>query len=174
MKRLELTGKELKTITAANFVTAAAWDFFDLAQDFGRDPVREALLTLRVTQADRTSTDETYDVYVWSYQRLPCGGVSRWDVAHFPQIVADAETIYTMMLKADPPEPINVTTAGPGVAAVNTAALATVTAGSGQSIRTLGAGKAIHGLLGEGLGFSVVGGATTPGPFVFELVATVK
>jgi hypothetical protein len=174
MKRLELTGKELKTITAAEFAVSATQDFFNLAQDFGRDPVREVLLTLRVTAADRTTGNETYDFYVWSYHKLPCGKFSRWDIYHFPQIAADAEAIHTAILKPDPPEPINVTTAGPGVAAVNTATLATITAGSGQAIRTLGAGYALHGFLGEGLGFSVAGGGTTPGPVTFELVATAK
>jgi hypothetical protein len=165
------------SITAAQFTAASG--VFDNVNDkqFGSINPKKLTAVLHVTDADRTDTDETYDVYVTSFITLPTAGrVVRWDIVHFPQIAADPATAVTYVAHVSPfgPQPQNVTTAGPGVMAVQTATNLTFVAGSDQGIRTLGAGLVLHGALGEGLSFSLVGGGTTPGPFEFELFVDVQ
>lgn len=170
MKKITLTA--LRSVTAAQFTAASGVFDSQGARAFGLEDVKEVLLGLRVTAADRTNGNETYDIYVTSYITLPSGTKLWWDIAHFPQLTATGS--YTMICKGQPAYPQTITTAGPGVAAVQTASNSVGTAGSGQGIRTLTAGMALHGLLGEGIAYSLVGGGTTPGTFTFELQAIVK
>lgn len=128
----------------------------------------QAIVTLKVTSADRTNNDETYDVYITTGD-----GVSSWDVIHFPQVASTGAKTYTAVVNGDL-YPQTITTAGPGVVAVNTATLKTDTAGSDQGIRTLTAGMVRHGMLGDRLGYYVDVGGTSPGPFVFSITALLK
>jgi hypothetical protein len=141
-------------------------------KEFGMQDVKRVILTLLVTLADRTNSDETYNFYVHTYQKLASGSYSRWDVCAFPQVAGAGPYTYTMICNASTVEPVSVTTAGPGVRALLSGSYATVTAGAGTGICTATAGMAYHGTLGEGLTYSLIAGGSTPGPITFEIQAT--
>ncbi len=119
---------------------------------------RTLIFTLDVTAVDRGSSDETYDIYVTTGD-----DTSLWDIVHFPQVATTGAKRYTarVNLQADPMG--TVTTASAGVQAIDSATLATVTAGSGQGIKTLGAGLVRHGAVGNTFNHElvVVGTITT-------------
>jgi len=163
------------TITAAQIYAGTSnTTLYNIQQkSFGLQEIKRVVTTLYVTSADRTNSDETYNFYLHSYQYLPSTGIySRWDIAAFPQIAAASAICYTVTCNANPPEPISVTSAGPGVAAVLNAHLKTTTAGSDQGICTATAGMGYHGVIGEGLSYSLIAGGSTPGPIVFEIQCT--
>jgi hypothetical protein len=108
-------------------------------------------VTLDVTVAERDTANETYDFYITTSD-----GVSSWDIAHFPQIATTGAKRYTFNISLDPPTPVNVTTAGPGILAQTTGSFKTDTAGSDQGIKTLGAGIVRHGPIGCCLGYELV------------------
>jgi hypothetical protein len=127
---------------------------------------RAVILTLDVTSAERDSTNETYDIYVTASD-----GVSSWDIAHFPQIATTGAKRYTAVVRADL-LPQNVTTAGPGVSAVETATMKTDTAGANEGIKTLAAGKVRHGALGISLNYELVVAGTVVTGIAYSLTAT--
>lgn len=107
------------------------------------------VLTLDITVAERDSTDELYDVYV-----VMGDAKSTWDIVHFPQIATTGAKRFTARVLAD--RLAEVTTATPGIAAEPSATLATITAGSGDGTKTLGAGKVRHGPFGDQIGVIIV------------------
>lgn len=111
---------------------------------------RALIITLNITAAERDSANETYDFYITTGD-----GVSKWDIVHFPQIASTGAKRFTARVERDL-IPQNVTTATPGVAANDEATLDTITAGSGQGIKTLAAGKVRHGPWGDRLGHEIV------------------
>lgn len=127
---------------------------------------RILIVTLNITSAERDSTDETYDFYITTSD-----GVSSWDLIHFPQIAATGAKRYTARLVRDL-QPQNVTTAGPGVAAVETATMRTDTAGSNQGIKTLGAGIVRHGPWGDTLNHELVVGGTVVTGIAYSISIT--
>jgi hypothetical protein len=121
------------------------------------------VITLTVTSADRTNSDETYDVYITTSD-----GVSTWDIVHFPQVATTgAKTFTARPLRASLPQ--NITSATPGVAANDPGTLRTDTAGSNNGIRTLAAGLVRNGAWGNLIGHELVVAGTTPGPFVYQI-----
>jgi len=124
-------------------VTKAASASGDILSLSGQEKFTEIIATLDVESAERDSSDETYDIYVTTGD-----GVSWWDVIHFPQILSTGAKRYTARVFTQC-RPENVTTATPGVAANDPATLATVTAGSGNGIKTLAAGSVRHGPVGD-------------------------
>jgi hypothetical protein len=169
MGMMRLTLQQTITLTAAQCQANGGVMDNVVSKSFGGNAIKKLLAILRIVSADRTNTDETYDFYLTAWKLLASGNYARWDLVHFPQIAAAAAAIYTADVKDMGPYPQNVTTAGPGVAAVTTATMAVVTAGANQGIRTLGAGLIRHGNLGEGLSYSLATGGTTAGPISFEL-----
>lgn len=114
------------------------------------------VVTWEITAADRADADETYDMYV------TCGdGITKWDVVHFPQIATTGAKTYVSRIVGGI-EPTNVTTAGPGVSAVETATMKTDTAGADQGVRTLSAGQVRHGPCGDRMGYELVISGTSP------------
>jgi hypothetical protein len=162
------------TLTADQIYAGTSHTTLDniVQKEFGLQNIKRIVATLFVTLADRTNADETYNFYLTTYQKSAAGLYSRWDVCAFPQIAAVGPLYYTMICNANPPEPLSVTTAGPGVAAVLSGSLATYTAGAGNGIRVATAGMAYHGVLGEGLSYSLVAGGSTPGPITYEIQVT--
>jgi hypothetical protein len=114
------------------------------------DQYRELVITFNVISAERDSADETYDVYITTTD-----GVGAWDLVHFPQIAATGAKEYTARVLAGL-LPQNVTTAGPGVAAVDSATLKVDTAGADEGIKTLAAGSVRHGPWASAIGHELV------------------
>ncbi len=122
------------------------------------DRYSELVVTLDVTAAERGDADETYDFWITTGD-----GVSSWDLVHFPQIASDTPARYTARLIAGSRSE-TVSTASPGVAAVDSATLLTTAAGAGAGIRTLAAGVVRHGKWGDRIGYSLdVEGTVTVG-----------
>lgn len=142
-----------RTFSLASGLTKAAT--FSLAPtDQGLGHVSELVITLDITSAERDSADETYDFYITTSD-----GVSSWDIAHFPQVATTGAKRFTARLLSNL-LPQNVTTAGPGVAATETATMKTDTAGADEGIKTLAAGKVRHGPWGHQIGYELVIGGT--------------
>lgn len=151
-----------KTLQAAVTKTAS----FSGEDLLGMEHCRELVVTLNVTAAERDSGDETYDVYITSGD-----GVSKWDIAHFPQIASTGAKRYTAVIKGDV-KPSTTTTAGPGVEAVNTATMKTDTAGADQGIKTLTAGMVRHGVIGDRVGHELVVAGTVVTGIAYSLTVT--
>jgi hypothetical protein len=141
---------------------------------FGLEDVKEVIITLNMVLADRTNADETYAFFVNTFHRLPSGVYARWDICAFTSIATVTARYLTMVVKGQPPQVQTVTTAGPGVVAVNTSTLATITDAAAEGRGTLTAGMVRNGALGEGLNYTLIPAGTTPGPITFELAALVK
>lgn len=126
------------------------------------------LVTWDITAAERDSADETYDLYV-----ICSDGVSSWDVVHFPQIITTGAKRYTAnvngLVQAQ-----TVTTASPGVAAINTATMKTDTGGADQGTRTLTAGMVRHGVLGDRCGADIVIAGTIVTGITHSITMTVR
>ena len=114
------------------------------------------IVTLDVTVTDRADANETYDFYITTGD-----SVAEWDIVHFTQIAATGTHRFTAKVMGEI-SPTNVTTAGPGVAAVETATLDTIAAGADQGIKTLGAGLVRHGIWGDRINHELVTAGTTP------------
>jgi hypothetical protein len=169
MQKISL--QPLITITAAQIAAGTGGtSLYNINEKRFNQRFVRGMFTLRVTTC--TAGGATYNFYVHSYQILPSGTYSRWDVCAFPQITADAVRTYTIFCNPNPPEPLSVTTAGPGVAAILSGSLRTDTAASNNGICTATAGMAYHATLGEGLSYSLIGSAGA-GPITFEIAATV-
>ncbi len=114
--------------------------------------------------AERDTGNETYDFYITASD-----GVSSWDIVHFPQIATTGAKRFTAIVNLDPPSPVNVTTAAPGVLAQTSATLQTDTAGSANGIKTLGAGIVRHGAIGNTIGYELVVAGTVVTGISFSL-----
>ena len=160
------------TITAAQIAAGTgATALYNLSSFAFNQPYTRAICTLHVYTC--TGGGATYNFYVHSYQYLASGVYSRWDICAFPQISADADVYHTMFCNPNPPEPLSVTTAIPGVAAVLDGSFATKTVAAGNGICVAVAGLAYHGVLGEGLSYSLVGSGGS-GPIKFEIQVTLE
>lgn len=164
--------QQLVTITAAQIAAGTgATTLYNINTLLFNQPYTRAICSLHVTTC--TAAGATYNLYVHSFQMFGSGVYSRWDICAFPQISADADVYHTMFCNPNPPEPLSVTTAGPGVAAVLSGSLATKTAKAGNGICFATAGMAYHGALGEGLSYSLVGSGGS-GPITFEIQVTLE
>jgi hypothetical protein len=125
------------------------------AYEFTMDP-EELIATLSITSHDRTTGNETTNIYLTSSD-----GVSTWDIVAFPQIASTGAKIYTARVNTRLLGQ-NVTSAAPGVAAVDPACLKTDTASTNEGIKTLTAGMVRHGPIGNRIGYVAVCAGTTP------------
>lgn len=139
---------------ADNLTKTASFNPTTLAKGLG--DFSELVITLRIHAADRADANETYDFYVTSADNR-----NEWDLVHFPQIATTGAKTYVAVVKRNV-LPQTVTTAGPGVAAVNTGTMKTDTAGADQGAKTLAAGLVRHGFVGNRLGYYLVAAGTTP------------
>lgn len=130
--------------------------------------MRDLIVTLKVTSAERDSADETYNFYITSGD-----GVSEWDIVSFPQIATTGAKTYTAIVCGSS-RPTNTTTAGPGVEAVTTSTLKTDTAGADQGIGTLGAGYVRHGAFGDRINYKVVIAGTVTTGIAYTITITPK
>lgn len=170
MQKINL--QPLRTITAAQIAAGAGGtSLYNLQSKLFNQSFKRAICSLHVTTC--TAGGATYNFYVHSFQRFGSNVYSRWDICAFPQIAADANVYHTIFCNENPPEPLSVTTAGPGVAAVLSGSFATVTPAAGNGICIATAGMAYHGVLGEGLTYSLVGSGGS-GPITFEITVTVE
>jgi hypothetical protein len=161
------------TITAAQIALGTGGTTLDnvVEKNLKNRSFFRLVATLYVTLCDRGNANETYNFYVTTFHRLASGVYSRWDVLAFPQIAAVGPICHTMIVQAMQ-RPASTTTADPGVEAVLSGSFNTTAAGAAHGIRTITAGMAYHGVMGEGLSYSLVGGGTTPGPITFEIGVT--
>lgn len=125
------------------------------AYEFTSDP-EELIATLSITSHDRTSANETINIYITSSD-----GVSTWDIVAFPQIATTGAKIYTARVNTRLLGQ-NVTTATPGTAAVDPACLKTDTASADEGIKTLTAGMVRHGPIGNRIAYVAACAGTTP------------
>jgi len=119
------------------------------AADFHLDRYTELVVTLAITSAERDSANETYDFYL-----ITGDGLSEWDVVHFPQIATTGAKTFTARVSSLL-LPQNVTTAAPGVTAVDSGTLATVSGGT-NAPKSLAAGSVRHGPFGNMLRYELV------------------
>lgn len=127
-------------VTKAASVAPAAFDF-------GLDRFTELICTVKITAAERDSADELYDFYL-----ITGDGLSEWDLIHFSQVATTGAKTFTAMVLASL-LPQNVTTATPGVSAVDSATLLTT---STHAPKSLGAGLVRHGPFGNMLRYELV------------------
>jgi len=134
------------------------------AVDAGATAWSSVIVTLKVYSAERDSSNETYDVYVTSGN-----SAGAWDIVHFPQIATTGEKVYQARITALV-APVEITTATPGVSAVASGTFKTDTAGAGEGIKTLAAGKVRHGPLGPLLNVELVVAGTIATGIDFEVI----
>ncbi len=136
-------------------VTQAA-SYAPTAVNFRLARYRELIVTWDIESAERDTGNETYDLYLISGD-----GVSEWDLVHFPQITATGAKRYTA--RVIDWQPSNITTASPGVSAIDSATLATA-ASATNAPKSLAAGSVRHGPFGNYLRYElVVAGTVTTG-----------
>ena len=156
--------EHIKAILQAAVTKAASYS--GTAQNLGLSRFRALIVTLDITSAERDSADETYDFYITASD-----GVSSWDIAHFPQIATTGAKRYTARILRDL-LPQNVTTASPGVAAVDSGTLKTDTAGSSNGIKTLAAGSVRHGPWGDTINHELVVAGTVATGIAYSITIT--
>jgi hypothetical protein len=140
--------------------------FSGTAQDLGLSRFRALIITLDITSAERDTGNETYDVYITTSD-----GVSSWDLVHFSQIASTGAKRFTARVLRDL-LPQSITTAAPGVAAVESGTLATVSGGT-NAIKSLGAGLVRHGPWGDTINQELVVAGTIGGTgLVYSLKIT--
>lgn len=127
------------------------------------------IITLDITSAERDTGNETYDFYITGSD-----GVSSWDIAHFPQVATTGAKRFTAIVNLNPPSPVNVTTAAPGVLAQTTGTMQTDTAGSANGIKTLGAGIVRHGAFGDTLSYELVVAGTVVTGIAFSITVQAR
>lgn len=127
-------------------VTKAA-SYAPAALDVHLDRYTELTCTLKVTSAERDSADEVYDFYL-----ITGDGLSEWDLVHFSQVATTGAKTFTARVQGTL-QPQNVTTATPGVSAVDSATLLTT---STHAPKTLAAGSVRHGPFGNNLRYELV------------------
>jgi hypothetical protein len=110
----------------------------------GLKRLRELVVTLDVTAAERDTGDETYDVYITTGD-----GVASWDLIHFPQIITTGTKRYTARVLAE----LTPQTVASNGAVTAEGILDTKTA---NAVKTLAAGSVRHGKWGNRLGYEVV------------------
>lgn len=119
------------------------------------DKPARLLVCLEIFSAERDSADETYQIHITTK-----AGDFEWDIAAFPQIATTGAKKFVMTIDCQL-SPKTVTTAAPGVEAVRSGSLAVETGGT-NAIKSLGAGLARHGMVGEFIGHSLdVSGSIT-------------
>lgn len=131
------------------------------AVDYHLDRFTELVATLQVVSAERDTGDETYDLYL-----ITGDGLSEWDLVHFPQVATTGAKTFTARVSSGVGE--SVTTAAPGVVAIDTAILATVT-GAANAPKSLAAGSVRHGPFGNMLRYELVVAGTIATGIVFKL-----
>ncbi len=122
------------------------------------------IFTLDITSAERDSANETYDIYVTTSD-----DTGSWDIVHFPQIATTGAKRFVARVNLHPTRPENVTTAGPGVAANDSATIQVDTAGSNQGIKTLAAGTVRNGPIGCTINHELVVAGTIATGIVYSL-----
>lgn len=111
---------------------------------------RALVITWDITAAERDSANETYDVYITTSD-----GVSSWDICHFPQVLSTGAKRFVARILCDGIVPQTVTTAAPGVVAIESGTLAVITGGT-NAIKSLAAGLVRHGPIGTSLNHELV------------------
>jgi hypothetical protein len=138
-------------------VTKAA-NYSQAPKDIKAAKASELVITLKVTAAERDTGDETYDVHVITENDAG----AKWDLVHFPQVAATGAKTFVARLRSDL-LPQSVTTAAPGVSAVESGTIAVAT-GQTNVIKSLAAGTVRHGPWGDKIGHElVVAGAVATG-----------
>lgn len=146
---------------------ARAANFASTAVDLHLERFTELIVSWKINSAERDTGDETYDLYI-----ITGDGVSEWDIVHFPQVATTGAKTFTARVACDGIIPQTITTAAPGVAANDSATLATG-AGQANAPKSLAAGSVRHGALGGLIRYElVVAGTIAVGiSFVLQIEA---
>jgi hypothetical protein len=156
----------MRQLTLQPTVTKGA-DYTGSDYVFSSNP-KELIVTLKVDSCEQDTADETYDIYITTGD-----GVSSWDIIHFPQLTTDATYIYTAGVNCRLAHQ-NVTSAVPGVAAVDPSTFKTDTAGAGNGIKTLTAGYVRHGPVGNRIGHQLVVAGTIVVGIVYSITVSMR
>lgn len=143
----------LDSADGSNTTKTATFSLAPTANELKIGNFQELIITLDVLSA--VHTDETYDVYI-----TMSDGVSSWDLCHFPQVATTGAKRYTARILSE--RQAEVTTATPGIPAEPSATLATITQGSADGTRTLGAGKVRNGPFADYIGYDIVIAGSAP------------
>ena len=131
---------------------------------------KELIFTWDITAAERDSGNETYDLYITTYDNF-----GAWDIAHFSQVLSTGAKRFVAIVKCGPSiVPQEITTATPGVSANMSGTLKVDTAGSNEGTTTLAAGKVRHGALGERIGSELVIAGTVVTGISYSLTCVAK
>jgi len=82
-------------------------------------------------------------------------GQGTWDLVHFPQVATTGVKTFVARITSNAGLPQSVTTAAPGVAAVDSATLS-VASGALNAKQSLAAGTVRHGPWGSSIGYDLV------------------
>ena len=152
---------------ALQAATTKAASYAPAALDLKAGKFRQLLFTWDITAAERDSADETYDLYI-----ITGDGVSEWDLVHFPQVATTGAKRFTAVVQEIMP-PQTVTTAAPGVAAVVSGTLATVSGGT-NAPKSLSAGMVRHGFWGNYIRYELVIAGTVASGITYSLLMSGK
>lgn len=125
------------------------------AIDVALDRYEEIVVTLSITAAD---SGGTYDFYLITGTEFGQGSLAEWDLVHFTQQAGTTAHTYVARIRADL-LPQTVTTAAPGVPAIDSATLS-VAAGATNAPKSLAAGLVRHGAFGNSLRYALVAAGT--------------
>lgn len=133
---------------ASSLTKAASFSY--APTDLKLDRYSELVITLDIESAERDTGDETYDFYITTGN-----GPASWDIAHFSQIATTGAKRFVFRVISQGVLPQNVTTAAPGVAAIDSGSLAVVSGGT-NAVKSLAAGAVRHGPWGSHIGYELV------------------
>jgi len=138
------------------------------AADYKLDRFSELIVTLNITSAERDTANETYDFYI-----ITGDGITEWDLVHFPQIATTGAKQFMARVTSGAGTPRNTTTAAPGVEAVDSGTLATVSGGT-NAPKSLAAGSVRHGPFGHMLRYELVVAGTVVTGIVYSITVEAK
>jgi hypothetical protein len=126
-----------------------------VAIDFNLDRFEELVVELQITAADAGGT---YDFYLITGSGDPGSMLAEWDLVHFTQQASTSAHTYVARVRSDL-LPQTVTTAAPGVSAVDSATLS-VAASATNAPKSIAAGSVRHGAFGNTLRYELVAAGT--------------
>lgn len=138
----------------ANAVTATTSQS-PVALDVRIDRYTELVVTLIVSAAD---SGGTYDFYLITGTESQETVLAEWDLVHFTQQAGTTAHTYVARIRADL-LPQTVTTAAPGVPAIDSATLSVATSAT-NAPKSLAAGSVRHGPFGATLRYALVAAGT--------------
>jgi len=157
------------TLSAAA-LTAASGTIHGSLKNLLHRPVVRGAFYLDITSHDNTNANETYDFFIWTGTDFPNGNRRYWDIGAFTQVSGATAAVAQTLHIQNTGYPGTHTIAD-GTVTKHPANQADVITTSTRCTTT--AAFALHGYFGDFIGYSIVGGGTTPGAIVYEVIARI-